>query len=975
MANHLRNAKTTIIVLMLISSAFVVASSATEGATLSTTSYRYETINGTEVRITDYIGQGGVVAIPDSLGGKPVTEIGDSAFSDSTRITSVSIPSTVRLIDDYAFAYSDMIASVVIGSNVSVIGNYSFFHCISLSSISVPSSVSYIGSSAFADCTIMASIDVNSSNAAYSSVSGVLYDKAHSILIQCPSGKVGPVTIENGVTSIGAQAFYSCRLMTSVAIPNTVSTIEFEAFYYCNGLTSVTIPASVTYLSFAIFYSCSSMTSISVDLSNPSFSSIDGVLYNKAATTLIQYPIGRTGAFTVPGGVTSIGSMAFYNCANLTSVTIPNGVTRIDSYAFQNCKSLTSVSIPGSVTVIAYQAFSACISLTSVTIPNGVTTLGGYVFAYCEALTSINVPSSVASIGDMVFGYCNSLTGISVDPGSLMFAGIDGVLYNKATTTLIAYPAGKQGAFTVPETVKTIKDRAFSNCDALTSVVIGSNVTVIGNYTFYYCTDLKSVVISNSVSYIGNSAFYYCRNMTSLSLGTNVTTIGVEAFNNCNSLTAVTIPGKTSSIGAQAFGTCQALSSIGVADGNIKYSSDDGVLYDKNVSTLIQCPGGRSGAVTIPANVTRIEERAFSGCSRLASVTIPSGTTEIGDGAFSGCYALSSIEVPSSVTSIGDGAFSGLTSLDHIDVKGGNKNYASVNGVLFDKKVDTLIAFPCAKTGYFAIPKSVTKIGDSAFFLCNLTSVIIPSSVAEIGERAFTSCHQLTQMQFDGNTPICDKDWVSSENAALKISYINGTSEFTSPTWFGVTTVAMFPVTGNIVDVNGKGLANLTVALENGASVITEANGSFTIHATPGTHSLSISGAGIDRRTVEAKVTGTGLAMGNIVIGNNGLDLGLLILILIGAIAIILVLVMVLMKRRRGRTPTVISGSSTNKPWKEEPENQPPKVDAPSQSGPVGTAPGPSQDQVMGCPNCGTATNGTPFCGNCGKKLDEQVQG
>ncbi|HEY3420914.1 MAG TPA: leucine-rich repeat protein [Methanomassiliicoccales archaeon] len=930
---------------MLISGAFFVATSATEGATVSTTNYRYEYINGSEVRITDYIGQGGAVVIPASLDGKPVREIGESAFSDNTRITSVVVPDSVRLIDDYAFAYSTAITSVTIGGSVSVIGNWTFFNCLSLTTASIPSSVSYIGGYAFAGCNAMTSINVSPSNPAYASMDGIMYDKANTTLIQCPSGKAGAVTIPDNVTSIGEYAFYSCGSVTSVTIPNSVISIDFEAFYYCTALTSVTIPANVTSLAYGVFYSCSSMTSFDVNASNPSFSSVDGVLYNKAATTLIQYPIGREGTFTIPNGVTTIGSTAFYNCMNLTSVTIPNGVTKIDSYAFQNCQGLASVTIPNSVTVIAYQSFYGCDALTSVTIPDSVVTIGGYVFAYCDSLTGVTIPASVISVGDMAFGYCLSLTSIDVNASNPNFVSIDGALYNKAATTLIAYPTQKLGGFTVPETVKVIKDRAFSNCVGLTSLIIGNNVTVIGNNTFSYCSALVTAKLSNSVSYIGNNAFYYCDKMNSLSLGTNVTTIGVQAFQSCSALTSVTISGKVASIGSQAFGSCRSLTAINVNASNPNFVSNDAVLYNKNMTTLIQCPGGKSGAFTIPSSVITI-----------------------GNGAFSGCNLMTAITIPDSVASIGSGGFFGMTSLKQIDVSGGNPNYNSVNGVLYDEGIHTLIAFPSARTGSFIVPNSVTKIGASAFYLSNLTSAIIPSSVAEVEERAFTSTQYLTHLQFDGNAPICGRGWVSSDLAGLIVYYVNGASDFTSPTWFGVGTVAMFLVTGKVVDTNGKGMANLTVALESGASTMTDSNGNFSINASPGGHSITISGPGIDTKKVDAQVTGTGLVMGNITIGNNGTDLGLLILILIGVIAIILVLVFVAMKRRGGKSSTGMFTGSNRVPWQAS-ENQPPKFESPPEPEPVQQLPIQPLTTSKKCPNCGSDASGTPFCGVCGKRL------
>ncbi|WP_279168084.1 leucine-rich repeat domain-containing protein, partial [Muribaculum intestinale] len=177
------------------------------------------------------------------------------------------------------------------------------------------------------------------------------------------------------VTSIGKYAFYKCSGLTSVTIPNSVTSIGISAFYNCSGLTSVTIGNSVTSIGNSAFSNCSGLISIIVDESNPSFSSIEGILYNNDATTLIYCPITKK-TVTIPNSVTSIGYSAFSGCSGLTSVTIPNSVTSIGERAFSGCSGLTSVTIGNSVTSIGYYAFSGCYGLTSVTIPNSVTSIG-----------------------------------------------------------------------------------------------------------------------------------------------------------------------------------------------------------------------------------------------------------------------------------------------------------------------------------------------------------------------------------------------------------------------------------------------------------------------------------------------------------------------------------------------------------------------------------------------------------------------
>jgi len=205
------------------------------------------------------------------------------------------------------------------------------------------------------------------------------------------------------VTAIGERAFLDCESLTSITIPSSVTSIGDVAFAYCRSLTSVTIPSSVTSIGYGAFYICLSLTSITVDNRNPSYASIDGVLFDKNILTLISHPAGRNqGTYVIPYLVMFIGDGAFAECRSLTSVTIPSSVTFIGYFAFSNCESLTSVTIPSSVTFIGDAAFSNCESLTSVTIPSSVTSIGDYAFFDCESLASVTL-SRLTRVGEDVF--------------------------------------------------------------------------------------------------------------------------------------------------------------------------------------------------------------------------------------------------------------------------------------------------------------------------------------------------------------------------------------------------------------------------------------------------------------------------------------------------------------------------------------------------------------------------------------------
>ena len=270
-------------------------------------------------------------------------------------------------------------------------------------------------------------------------------------------------------------------------------------------------------------------------------------------------------------------------------------------------------------------------------------------------------------------------------------------------------------------------------------------VTKIGESAFRWCY-LTAITIPNSVISIGNEAFSECQYLTTITIPNNVTSIGYRAFDFNMMLKSITIPQSVRTIGDEAFIGCDSLSAINVAPDNPFYCSIDGVLFDKKRTTLIKYPKKKQGIYIIPDGITNIGNGAFESCTGLTSVTIPSSVTSIGERAFADCCGLTSITLPISVMHVGVNAFS-WGGIDSINVVPDNPYYCSIDGVLFDKKRTTLIKYPKKKQGIYIIPDGITNIGNGAFESCTgLTSVTIPSSVTSIGERAFADCCGLTSI-------------------------------------------------------------------------------------------------------------------------------------------------------------------------------------------------------------------------------------
>ena len=343
--------------------------------------------------------------------------------------------------------------------------------------------------------------------------------------------KIKTVKIEEGVTSIGNDAFNGCYELTSITLPESVTSIGSYAFWGCNKLTTITIPenSQLTSIGNEAFTGCYCLTSI-----------------------------------TLPEKLTSIGQRAFYNCNSLTSITLPESVKSIGDYAFVGCVGLTAITIPESMTSIGNFVFSGCTGLTSITLPESVTSIGNYAFNGCNSLTSITLPKSVKSIGDYAFD-CSKLYKVINYSNLPLSAG-------SKDYGCVAYNAKKvyQGDW-----LATVDDFQFYTTNDIhylvnyigndTEIVLPNNYNgesyQIGDYAFCYYS-LTAITLPESVTGIGLYAFFACSSLETITLPEGVTSIGKSAFSNCTNLTAITIPEGVTSIRYNAFFGCSNLTDV-----------------------------------------------------------------------------------------------------------------------------------------------------------------------------------------------------------------------------------------------------------------------------------------------------------------------------------------------------------------------------------------------------------------------------
>ncbi len=642
-----------------------------------------------------------------------------------------------------AYSQDETHSEYTVPDGVESVGMDAFYGCSYLTNITIRKGVKNI-ERAFSYCGRL-DITVDADNPNYSSVDGVLFNKDKTELIAyakdrkqskytVPDGvtSIGAdafvycenlkrITIKNGVRNIGDHAFYYCIGLTSLVIPNSVTSIGDSAFFYCTDLKSVTIPSSITSIGDGAFNYCDGLTDVYYSGSEEDWKKINigssnealinaAIHYNKTVNIVdrgncgadIIWMLEDNGTLTISG----VGEMNDYDSVigdvspwyddreSVTKVIVEGGVTRIGENAFYECSKLQETVFPDGIMSIGLGAFEGCTSLSRVTIPESVTSIDLRAFFGCTSLPNVAVPDSVTSIGFGAFAGCGSLD-ITVDANNPNYSSIDGVLFNKDMTELKAYAKDKkQPQYTVPDSVTSIGDEAFSECIGLTSINIPIGVTSIGRSAFEDCTGLPDIIIPDGVTSLGWHVFSGCTRLTSITIPDSVTSIDYGAFKNCSSLANINISDNVSVIKNGVFDGCGNLN-ITVGANNPYYSSIDGVLFNKDKTVLLR----------------------YAKDKIQCDYSVPTGVTSIGDDAFDGCTGLTNVIIPDSVMSIGDGAFDGCTGLTSV-----------------------------------IIPDNVTSIGDYSFLGCqSLTKIIIPDSVTSIGETAFGSCESLADIYYGGS--------------------------------------------------------------------------------------------------------------------------------------------------------------------------------------------------------------------------------
>lgn len=551
-----------------------------------------------------------------------------------------------------AFASWSELRSVVLPNGTTEIGSTAFEYNKYLYSVTMPTGLITIGDQAFIGCGFQS------------------------------------ITIPNTVTSIGESAFEACDSLYSVSIPSSVTTIGPSAFSYCNSMVSVSIPASVTSIDNAAFGSCPAL--ISVDANNPNYSSVDGVLFNKAKTTLITCPISKMGVYTIPSTVTLLDGYSFYDCNGLTTI-ITQSATAIalnSTYLFNGLDTASLVIKVPVGAVAAYRAADGWKSFVNI-VENGavgaktvnvLSTAGGLKSAVVSAGTALTdvkriIISGQVDARDFAAMRDNMPALRTVDLRNCSIVAYSGTLgtvssqHNYAANRLpdYAFTKSKLDSIYLPSSATSTGITSFDN--STLSFIDLAHVDTIGMETFNNCNQLKKIDLPSSLKVMGQYAFSNCRYLTGIKIPQGVTSIDSWTFQSDSSLTSISLPNTLKFIGEWGL----ALTGI--------------------------------TSLTIPTSVSDVDYDFAAENESLQTLTILGPVKTLKSESFNRCYALQSIYLPSSLDSIEQYAFSLDTSLTQIYLPQSKPMTIDSTVFLQLKKSDCKLYVPLgAKANYMAMP-------------------------------------------------------------------------------------------------------------------------------------------------------------------------------------------------------------------------------------------------------------------------------
>lgn len=771
------------------------------------------------VRITVYRGAYEDLYIPELLDDLPVTEIDNNtvAYECPEKVRTLHVPAFITdlgilpgslpnlekvdiseanksfIVENNAVYTADKTKLIrcltcaegefTVPDTVAVVETDAFRNCRKLTGISIPASVKELKSIDFRDCTSLESIDVDENNTVYSSVDGVLLDKAKEKLYKYPvSSSSIAFSIPDGVKEIGKRSFENADALESAEIPDSVGIIGEEAFINCGRLNNVVIPDSVAEIRNSAFKGCTSLSKITfspetykygydVVEGTPWFGSQpDGAVYTGSVLYRFKGTLATESTLVVKDGTVGINEHAFVNnigemmsgVSSLVSVTLPDGIKYIDESAFYGCDNLKEINLPDSIESIDKGAFFGCYSLNKVHIPASMEVLKDDTFSYCHSLEEIVIPPNIKRIEKGALSDCRQLKSITVENP---FCIIEDMLWYER-------PLGVEWKYTGEmcgcsgSQLQSYAERIGCNFVPIDdkNSSVSENAETDKNWKW---TKYKDHV--RLEEYYGDSEIL---EIPAVIGDLPVTELSYYIdIKNAGKIKSIRIPAGVAELGS-LLTKLENISDIEIDKDNKYYISEDNAVYSADKTYLIRCSTDKiNEEFSIPETVAEVNECAFINCSGLKTLNIPASTT------YFNCY------------------FDGCVSLEAINVSKDNQNYKSKDGILFNRYCTSILRYPPKHSGNtYTVPFNVSDINDQAFmecdglesvYICNgittlsfdafkgcdkLDNVVLPETVQEIYSSAFENCSNLKSIKFSDDIKRFGEDvlkgtpWLEAQN-------------------------------------------------------------------------------------------------------------------------------------------------------------------------------------------------------------------
>ncbi len=351
------------------------------------------------------------------------------------------------------------------------------------------------------------------------------------VVIRCADNG-SQIVVPDGVTEIGDGAFKGCLQLEQVVLPDSVNRIGDQAFRSCTRLREIVLGETVEHVGHSAFRDCTGLKHVAIV--NPAIHMVGRTFENCASLEVVE----------LPDETEEIFDSAFNSCGSLTRFRFPGALKIVGESAFSDCVQLNHVELPDDVVKIDAGAFADCTSLTDIRLPPRLSKIGRYAFKGCSSLEKIELPVGVDSITGDAFRECVHLEAISVAPSNRFYKAVDGVLFNKSRSVIVAYPSASPASrYEVPDSVTLISPWAFCQADRLHTVAIPDSVEEIGEGAFFSAEHLESVLLPPSLERIDDIAFRDCHNLRRVEVPSHVWHIGWGAFLGCPQLEVVCEPG------------------------------------------------------------------------------------------------------------------------------------------------------------------------------------------------------------------------------------------------------------------------------------------------------------------------------------------------------------------------------------------------------------------------------------------------